>query len=138
MDRFVQVRTKIGLITGRHSMQKGLLPRCIMHLSIRKEKPMFHAHVSAFRTFVNHLRLPWNAYQQENLVRLGAAVLQRRSLPLRRLARTIAGPTKSHRAADKRLRRFLGNPALGPSALDAALTAHLSFLLSRLGAVPFV
>src|SRR5262249_51179965 len=55
-----------------------------------------------------------------------------------RLARTIAGPTKSHRAADKRLRRFLGNPALGPAALDAALAAHLSFLLSRLGAVPFV
>jgi hypothetical protein len=99
---------------------------------------MFHAHVSAFRTFVNRLRLPWNAYQQTNLVRLGAAVIQRRSLPIRRLARTIAGPTKSHRAADKRLRRFLGNPALGPAALDAALTAHLSFLLARLGAVPFV
>lgn len=99
---------------------------------------MFHAHVSAFRTFVNRLRLPWNTYQQENLVRLGAAVIQRRSLPVRRLARTIAGPSRNHRAADKRLRRFLGNPALGPAALDAALTAHLSFLLSRLGAVPFV
>jgi DDE family transposase len=109
-----------------------------MHLFRRKEKPMFHAHVSAFRTFVNRLRLPWNAYQQENLVRLGAAVIQRRSLPVRRLARTIAGPTKSHRAADKRLRRFLGNPALGPAALDAALAAHLSFLLARFGAVPFV
>jgi hypothetical protein len=99
---------------------------------------MLHAHVSAFRTFVNRLRLPWNRYQQENLLRLGAAVIQRRSLPIRRLARTLAGPTKSHRAADKRLRRFLGNPALGPAALDAALTAHLSFLLSRLGRVPFV
>lgn len=99
---------------------------------------MFHAHVSAFRTFVNRLHLPWNRYQQANLVRLGAAVLQRRSLPVRRLARTIAGPSKDHRAADKRLRRFLGNPALGPTALDAALTSHLSFLLSRLGAVPFV
>jgi Transposase DDE domain len=109
-----------------------------MHLIRRKEKPMFHAHVSAFRTFVNRLRLPWNAYQQENLVRLGAAVIQRRSLPLRRLARTIAGPTKNHRAADKRLRRFLGNPALDQAALDAALAAHLSFLLARFGAVPFV
>jgi Transposase DDE domain len=109
-----------------------------MHLFRRKEKPMFHAHVSAFRTFVNRLRLPWNSYQQENLVRLGAAVIQRRSLPVRRLARTLAGPTKSHRAADKRLRRFLGNPALGPAALDAALAAHLSFLLARFGAVPFV
>jgi hypothetical protein len=99
---------------------------------------MFHAHVSAFRTFVNRLHLPWNAYQLDNLVRLGAAVIQRRSLPVRRLARTIAGPSKNHRAADKRLRRFLGNPALGLAALDAALAAHLSFLLARFGAVPFV
>jgi hypothetical protein len=119
-------------------MQKGLLPRCIIHLSRRKEKPMLHAHVSAFRTFVNRLRLPWNRYQQANLIRLGAAVINARALPIRRLARTLAGPTKRHRAADKRLRRFLGNPALGPAALDAALTAHLAFLLARLGAVPFV
>jgi hypothetical protein len=119
-------------------MLKGLLLGCIMHPKQRKEKPMFHAHVSAFRSFVNRLHLPWNTYQQANLVRLGAAVIQRRSLPLRRLARTIAGPSKNHRAADKRLRRFLGNPALGPAALDAALAAHLAFLLARLGAVPFV
>lgn len=99
---------------------------------------MFHLHVATFRTFVNRLRLPWNRYQRDNLVRLGAAFLSRRSLPVRRLARTIAGPTKCHGAADKRLRRFLGNPALGPAALDAALAASLQFLLSRLGALPFV
>lgn len=99
---------------------------------------MLHVHVATFRTFVNRLHLPWNAYQRQNLIRLGAAFLTRRSLPLRRLARTIAGPTQSHRAADKRLRRFLGNPALDPASLDAALAAHLQFLLSRLGALPFV
>jgi hypothetical protein len=134
----IKKRQTVALFERNDSMQKGLLLGCIMHPVIRKEKPMFHVHVATFRTFVNRLRLPWNVYQRANLIRLGAAVLTRRSLPVRRLARTIAGPTKSHRAADKRLRRFLGNPALGPAALDAALAAYLQFLLSRLGALPFV
>jgi hypothetical protein len=128
----------VAVFERKGSMQKGLLLGCNMHLSDRKEKPMFHVHVATFRTFVNRLRLPWNHYQRDNLIRLGAAFLTRRSLPVRRLARTIAGPQKSHRAADKRLRRFLGNPALGPAALDAALAGYLQFLLSRLGAPPFV
>src|SRR5215210_6867081 len=89
------------------SMQNGLLLGGIMHPTLRKEKPMFHVHVATFRTFVNRLRLPWNRYQRDNLIRLGAAFLSLRSLPLRLLARAQAGPTKSHRAADKRLRRFL-------------------------------
>jgi len=99
---------------------------------------MLPAHVATFRTFVNRLSLPWNRYQRENFLRLGAAFLQRRSLPLRRLARTLAGPNRSHRTADKRLRRFLGNPNLDQAAQDAALAAHLQFLLAKLGAVPFL
>src|SRR5215212_2631768 len=119
-------------------MQKGLLLRCIMHLSTRKEKPMLHPHVATFRVFVHRLNLPWNRYQKENFLRLGAAFLQRRSLLLRRLARTLAGVGPAHHAADKRLRRFLGNPLLDRTACDAALAAHLQFLLARLGAVPFI
>jgi len=99
---------------------------------------MLHPHGATFRVFVNRLRLPWNRYQKENFLRLGAAFLKRRSLLVRRLARTLAGTGASHRAADKRLRRFLGNPNLDRVACDAAFAAHLQFLLARLGAVPFV
>lgn len=99
---------------------------------------MLHPHVATFRVFVNRLNLPWNRYQQENFLRLGAAFLKRRSLLVRRLARTLAGVGPAHRAADKRLRRFLGNPLLDRAACDAALAAHLQFLLARLGAVPFI
>jgi hypothetical protein len=81
------------------------------------------------------VHVPWRKTQRENFRLLGAAFLQRRSLPLRRLARTLAGPTPQVKAADKRLRRFLGNDRL---ALDAALGAYLRFLLPRFGAVPFI
>jgi hypothetical protein len=114
-------------------MQKRLLLGCIMHPNSRKEKPMFHAHYAAFRLFVHHLDLPFTRYQRDNFRLLGAAFLTRRSLPLRRLARTLAGPSRSHRAADKRLRRFLGNPRLDEATLDAALAAYLRFLLPRFG-----
>src|SRR5437868_1108104 len=106
-----------------------------MHLSQRKEKPVSHAYFAAFRLYVNHLGLSWRKTQRTNFLRLGAAFLQRRSLPVRRLARTLAGPGKAHRAQDKRLRRFLGNDRLD---LDGALGAHLAFVFQRLGAVPWV
>jgi hypothetical protein len=99
---------------------------------------MFHPYFAAFRTYVKQLKIPWHPYQMENLRRLGGAFLERRSLPVRRLARTLAGPGPKHRAADKRLRRFLGNERLGEKAQDAALSCLLRFLLPRLGAVPFV
>jgi Transposase DDE domain len=99
---------------------------------------MFHAHYAAFRVFIHHLALPLTRYQRENFLRLGAAFLTRRSLPVRRLARTLAGPFRSHRAADKRLRRFLGNPRLDEPTLDAALAAYLRFLLPRFGSRSFV
>jgi hypothetical protein len=109
-----------------------------MHLTKGKEKPVLHHHVSACRTYVHQLRLPWNVYQRQNLVLLAGAFLVRRSLPLRRLARALAGPTRSQRAADKRLRRFLGNPRLDTQARDRALCSYLWFLLPRFGAVPAV
>jgi hypothetical protein len=99
---------------------------------------MCHPYFAAFRTYVKQLNLPWHHYQMENLRRLGGAFLERRSLPLRRLARTLAGPGPQHRAADKRLRRFLGNPRLDEKAQDAAVGCLLRFLLPRLGAVEFV
>jgi hypothetical protein len=99
------------------------------------EKPMLTSYSAAFRHFVNQLHLPWRKTQRENFIRLGAAFLQRRSLPVGRLARTLAGPTPQVKAADKRLRRFLGNDRL---ALDAALGAYLRLLLPRCGAVPFI
>lgn len=106
-------------------MLKGLLLGCGMPPSNRKEKPLFRAHYAAFRVLANRLMLPFNRYQQENFRRLGAAFLTRRSLPIRRLARTLAGPSQAHRAPDKRLRRFLGNPRLDEPTLDAALAAYL-------------
>lgn len=99
---------------------------------------MFHAHYAAFRVFVHSLSLPLTRYQRENFLRLGAAFLTRRSLPLRRLARTLSGPLPSHRAQDKRLRRFLGNPRLDEPTLDAALAAYLRFLLPRFASRSFV
>jgi hypothetical protein len=91
--------------------------------------------LTAFRRFVKFLDLPWHKPQLGNLVLLGAAFFQERSLPLRRLARGLAGPTRDHRAPDKRLRRFLGNEKLD---LSGALAALLTFLLPRFGPVPFV
>jgi DDE family transposase len=99
---------------------------------------MVQSHCLAFRVYVNHLRLPWSKPQRENLVFLGGAFVERRSLPVRRLARAVAGPGEEHRYVDKRLRRFLGNARLGNEELDAALACHLRFLLPRFGAAPFI
>ena len=90
---------------------------------------------TAFRHFINHLRLPWRKTQRENLTRWGAAFLARQSLPVRRLARTLAPTPPEARHQDKRLRRFLGNDRL---QLDAALGAYLRFLLPRLAPQPCV
>jgi hypothetical protein len=96
---------------------------------------MLTSKCAAFRTFVNSLRLPWRKTQRENLIRWGGAFLQRRSLPVRRLARTLATHPKQAKVQDQRLRRFLGNDRL---ALAAALAAYREFLLPRLGPVPYV
>lgn len=96
---------------------------------------MLRSHRTAFAHFVNQLRLPWRKTQRDNLVLLGSAFLARQSLPIRRLARTLASLPKQAKHADKRLRRFLGNDRLH---LDAALRAFLAFLLPRLGPQPFV
>jgi hypothetical protein len=90
---------------------------------------MLPSYTRAFGLFVHSLHLPWRKTQRENLIRLGGAFLTRRSLPVRRLARTLAGPTPAAKHQDKRLRRFLGNDSL---ALDAALEALLRFLFARL------
>jgi Transposase DDE domain len=99
---------------------------------------MSHPYFAAFRIFVKQLSLPWHHHQLTNLVLLGSAFLRRRSLPVRRLARKLAGPGKEHAALDKRFRRFLGNRRLDEAAQDAALACLLQFILTRLGAVPFV
>jgi hypothetical protein len=91
--------------------------------------------MSAFRPFLRALQLPWSKPQQGNLLRLSTAFCQERSLPLRRLARGLAGPGKQQRAPEKRLRYFLGSDRLD---LPGALAALLSFLLPRFGTVPFV
>jgi Transposase DDE domain len=110
-----------------------------MHQQFREEKPVVHAYSAAFRTYVQHLSLPWSKPQRGNLIRLAAAFLVARgSLPIRRLARALAGPGEAHRYADHRLRAFLGNKRLDNAALDAALGAHLGFLLPRFGALPFI
>lgn len=92
-------------------------------------------HSTAFRHFVNHLHLPWRKTQRENLTRWGAAFLARQSLPVRRLARTLAPTPQQARHQDKRLRRFLGNDRL---QLDEALGAYLRFLLPRLGVPAYI
>lgn len=99
---------------------------------------MVHSYCGAFRVFVKQLCLPWHRYQLANLVLLGGALLARRSLPVRRLARTVAGPTPHLRAFDKRFRRFLGNKRLDEAAQDAAVGALLRLVLPRFGAVRFV
>src|SRR5437867_12725177 len=119
-------------------MQKGLLLWCMMHQRTRKEKPVVHPHFATFRVYLDHLKLPWSKPQRANLLRLAAAFLKRPSLPIRRLARTLAGPKADHRYVDKRLRRFLASKQLDQGALDAGLGCHLRFLLARLGAVPYV
>src|SRR5205814_8785786 len=105
---------------------------------VGKEKPVVHAYSAAFRTYVHQLCLPWSKPQRGNLVRLAAAFLVARgTLPIRRLARALAGPGEAHRYADRRLRAFLVHQRLDDAALDAALGAHLGFLLPRFGALPF-
>lgn len=99
---------------------------------------MVHSYCAAFGVFVKQLRLPWHRNQLANLVLLGGAFLSRRSLPVRRLARAVAGPGPQLRALDKRLRRFLGNQRLNETAQDAAVGALLRGILPRLGAVEFV
>jgi hypothetical protein len=104
----------------------------------RKEKPVYPPFYAAFRTYVKQLRLPWHRYQLANLLLLGTAFLQRRSLPVRRLARTLGGPGPKHLAFDKRFRRFLGNRRFDEAAQNAAVGCLLRFVLARLGAVPFI
>jgi hypothetical protein len=99
---------------------------------------MDHPYFAAFRIFVKQLGLPWHHYQLTNLVLLGSAFLRRPSLPVRRLARKLAGPGKKYASFDKRFRRFLGNRRLDEVAEDAAVSAVLRFILARLGSVPFV
>jgi DDE family transposase len=89
----------------------------------------------AVRRLLCALQLPWSKPQLKNLRFLVAAFLAERSLPVRRLARALAGPRKAHRHWDKRLRRFLGSEKLDT---QAALAALLAFLLPRFGAVPYL
>jgi hypothetical protein len=96
---------------------------------------VLHPYRTAFQQFVNQLQLPWRKTQRENLLRWGTAFLARQSLPVRRLARTLAPLPRQARHQDKRLRRFLGNDRLH---LDDALRAYLRFLLPRLGPQPWI
>ena len=96
---------------------------------------MLQSHRTAFTHFVNRLDLPWRKTQRANLILWGSAFLTRQSLPVRRLARTLAPLPRQARHADKRLRRFLGNERLH---LDQALRAFLAFLLPRFGSQPFL
>lgn len=89
----------------------------------------------ACRRFLQALHLPWSKPQLGNLLLLTTAFLTERSLPIRRLARTLAGPGPEHRYLDKRLRRFLGSEQLDTAA---GLTAYLAFLLPRFASVPYV
>lgn len=97
--------------------------------------PSYQPIVRAFALFVGALQLPWSKPQRGNLIQLGAGFAHDRSLPLRRLARVVAGPGRQHRHWDKRLRRFLGNPKLDRAG---ALRALLRFLLPRFAGLPFV
>jgi len=92
-------------------------------------------HRTSFGHFVNQLQLPWRKTQRANLILWGSAFLARQSLPVRRLARTLAPDPTGAKHMDKRLRRFLGNDRL---QLDAGLRAYLALLLPRFGARPFV
>jgi len=93
------------------------------------------AHHTAFRHYINYLQLPWRKTQRKNLIRWAAASLVRQSLPVRRLARTLAPTPQQARQQDNRLRRFLGNERL---QFDAALGAYLRFLLPRLGPSAYI
>lgn len=95
---------------------------------------MLPIHRTAFRHFVKRLQLPWRKTQRDKLILWGTAFLARRSLPVRRLARTLAPDPRGAKHLDKRLRRFLGNERLH---LDAGLRAYLALLLPRFGAQPF-
>lgn len=89
----------------------------------------------AFDLFVQRIALPWSKPQLGNLILLATAFACERSLPLRRLARAVAGPFPAHRHLDKRFRRFLGNRDLDQ---DGALRAYLRFLLPRFAGHPFI
>jgi hypothetical protein len=97
--------------------------------------PSYPALSGAFRLFVQRLDLPWHKPQRANLIMLATAFARERSLPVRRLARAVAGPGRGHRHLDKRIRRFLGNPKLDR---EGALAAYLRFLLPRFSSEPFV
>jgi hypothetical protein len=97
--------------------------------------PAYRTTQTAFRPFIRALQLPWSQPQHQNLLAFGTACCQERSLPLRRLARGLAGPGKTLRAPEKRLRRFFGNPRLD---LPGALAALLRFLLPRFGPAPYI
>lgn len=97
--------------------------------------PSYPALQGAFRLFVQRLDLPWHKPQRNNLIMLATAFARERSLPVRRLARAMAGPGRAQRHVDKRIRRFLGNEKLDR---EGALTAMLRFLLPRFGSQPFV
>lgn len=96
---------------------------------------MVHRYLTPLRQFLKHLALPWNKPQKGNFLRLATAFLARRSMPIRRLARTLSGPDRSCRNVDRRLRRFLGNDRLD---VPASLEAYLTFLLPRFGPVAFI
>jgi hypothetical protein len=87
------------------------------------------------RQFLKQLAPPWTKPQRGNFLLLAQTFLQRRSLPIRRLARTLTGPTCSCRKLDRRLRRFLGSDHLDQ---PATLKAYLAFLLPRFGPVALV
>jgi hypothetical protein len=88
-------------------------------------------YTAAFRRFLKLLDPP----QRGTFLLLAAAFVKRRSLPIRRLARSVAGPNSDCRRLDKRFRAFLGNKRLD---IAPALPAQLNFLLPRFGAVPFI
>jgi hypothetical protein len=94
-----------------------------------------HPYHTALRCFLKHLAPPWSKPQRGNFLRLAAAFLKRRSLPLRRLARSETGPNRTCRPLDRRFRRFLGSDRLD---VPATLEAYLVFLLPRFGPVAFV
>ena len=96
---------------------------------------MLQPYRTAFRHYINRLQLPWRKTQRENLICWGTAFLARQSLPVRRLARTLAPLPRQAKHQDKRLRRFLGNDRL---PLDAGLRAYLAFLLPKLGPQPLL
>lgn len=96
---------------------------------------MLQPYRTAFTHFINQLQLPWRKTQRDNLIDWASAFCARQSLPIRRLARTLAPTPQQAKQRDKRLRRFFGNERL---QLDGALRAYLAFLLPRLGPQPFI